>query len=224
MNRRTVTISTLPLAQRSRRAFTLPELILGILFTAMIGASCAAVTLAVSTGWKQADSSNAEYLTRGRTSIYVQSLLRGAKTIGLCRNGSLESPSAASAATVIFWRADLNGDRLIQLKEVAMLQHSVSDNTLMLYQASFPSPAVESAANITIAESWLSISNGPELFKANAYVSGRVAGSGIVGARFDVINVASTTQRPSLEFLLKTSMGGSPATYEYGSATLRPPQ
>lgn len=223
MNRRTKTSS--PLRRRTPPGgFTLPELILGIAITAMVGASCAAVALSVSTGWQHADNSNAEYLTKGRTSLYVQSLLRGAKQLGVVRSGSLESPTSGTAATVIFWRADLNEDKQVQLKEIALLQHSVGDSRLLLYQASFATAAVESTANITVPAAYLSGSMAPELFKASSYVSARVAGRGVVGARFDAINTASATQRPSLEFLLKVKLGTAAASYEYGSGTLRPPQ
>ncbi len=222
MNPRTITSSLLRRRILSG-GFTLPELILGIAITAIIGSSCAAIALSVSTGWKHADSSNAEYLTKGRTSLYVQSKLRGAKTLGFVRSGSLESPgSGVAAATVLFWRADLNDDQKIQIKEVALLQHSVAASQLLLYEAS---ASIEgTAANRTISAADLAVASAPEDFKANAYVSARIAGRGVVGARFDAINTDSGAQRPSVEFLLKLNLGETGVSYEYGSATLRPPR
>lgn len=207
--------------------FTFPELLLGMIVTAMVGLSCAAVALAVSTGWKSADESNSEFITRGRTTLYVQSLFQGAKRFGVVRNGDLENPSAGtSAAAVLFWRADLNNDGKIQLKELALIQHSPADDQLLVYQASFPSAAVESSQNITVDETHLDYPSAPEGFIAQPYVSARIAARDVIGARFDAIHMGSTTQRLSLEFLLKMQLGEAtdPPTYEYGTATLRPMQ
>lgn len=196
---------------------------IGIAITGMIGAACAVISTTVATGWKASNASNTDYLTRGRTTLYLQSVLRGSKQIGICRAGSLESPSDATAACVLVWRADLNGDEKMQLKEVALVQHSVADSRIMLYQASFATPAIEATANATLDSSYLTAVSGPEIFKANPYVSSRVAGNSVIGVRFDAVNASSATQRPSIEFLLKMSLNGT-ATYEYGSATLRPPK
>ena len=92
----TAATSNLARQPRQRQAFTLAELIIGLLLLAIIGGATAAVAAAMSRGWQLGESSATSSITITRTLLRIQDKIQRAKALGQWRGGSL-SPARASS-------------------------------------------------------------------------------------------------------------------------------
>jgi hypothetical protein len=209
-------------APRARRGLTLAELVLGMLVVALVASAVSAVAMAVSTGWKQSEMSSSATLSGSRAGNYLESVFRGSIALGTWRAGSVDSPAASSSALVLIWRGDRNGDRRIQVDELALIQHDVASAQLILYAADYPDAASRAAYNATLANSFLTDATAADAFKSKAYVVPQTIARRVTGAQFNIINRDSSTVRPTFVFVLKhQSSDGTSSAVQYGSASLR---
>jgi hypothetical protein len=211
-----------------RRAFTFPELILGMAITILCLGAMSSVMLAVATGWKQQGTSQSTHLSNRQAVIRMQNILRDAKLMGLVREGSLAANSS-DAACVVLWRADTSGgsaNRTIQFSEIALLQHDRSTNQVKYYTVKYPSsltPAQVAAAEASFVYSDLTSSSAPENFKALNYVTAQVVANNVTGATFYANQpLGQSSQLPNFEFQIHFTRNGN-ASQVYGSTALRCP-
>jgi hypothetical protein len=199
-------------------AFTFVELCLGLLVTTLVLGALASFALAMASAWKHAEQSQSLNVRGQQTVLRLAEMLHRAKLLGPVRAGALNSP--VSSAAVIFWAEDANSDGLIQGKEVAMIEHDVATDRLVLYSGT---PAE------TNTWSYSTVFSDPAVldeFKINRTPT--PIANGVEGAIFQTSGTSSTTKKPSLAFAVKlrrdASSGGTDRlVIQYGTATLRAP-
>lgn len=207
-----------------RRGFTVVELAIGLVVTALVAAAAAAITLAVSQGWTHAERVASSNVSISRTCATIEQTLRGARLIGRWRDGTLNDCGSPNAE-VLVWREDMNNDGLVQFEEVSVIEFDGTNLRLVLYKAEFPTAAVRAVANTTFAsQDALRDSDAIEEFKASAYTVAvpLTANGEVTGAWFNVIAANNKGSRPSFEFALQFNVGGR-TTMQYGTATVRSP-
>jgi hypothetical protein len=107
---------------------TLPELVVGITITAIIGLAVAGVSMALSTGHAQSE----------QYSEYVQSARMGVMRVGReLREASLVT--AYDSNTLILWGGDANGDGDINTDELVSISYDASTRQIVKYQKVYPS-------------------------------------------------------------------------------------
>jgi Tfp pilus assembly protein FimT len=216
----------------SRDGFTLAELVVGLMITALVGAGVLAISTAVAAGWKATEASQHEQMATARTMRVVQGLVRQSRLTGYWQAGSLDTVTS-SPATLMIWRDDGNGDGRIQTEEVVLLQHEPSSKRLLLYEVAFANTEQRTANNLTWDNAWFYASNTTDEFKGQPFVRARVVATDVSGASLCVVNESDQVQRPSVEFQLRFA-GSAFATADpdapqepdrrfYGTATLRTP-
>lgn len=212
------------------------ELIMGLVITTLVVGALAAVSLAVSSGWKQmfppvntSSSAPAPVAAQSpsvsaiQAMLRMQNVLRQARLVAFVRGGSITG-SATPGAAVVLWKGDDNADGLIQFSEVTLIEHNVPDKALNLYTVQFPrewSEADKAAHDFTVAYSLLSSASAPQDFKALQYVQARPLARDVTGATISVQD-AGGGPRPCVQFSLKL-MRGVTSIVQEGSATLRAP-
>jgi type II secretory pathway pseudopilin PulG len=209
---------------RHRGGFTLMELVIGMMVTALVTAASAALLSAVAQGWTQSDTAQDNSLAIIQTHMRLQRVLRSAKQLGLCKTGAIEGSSAAS---ILIWKGDANLDSQVQFSELALLEHDPADGVIRYYEVVYPSNwtvAQQAAADTpALANDEIYDESAIDSFKAIAYVQATVLARGVTGAEFHRYD-SSTTVRPSLDYVLKfPGSNGSDARLEYGSVTVRTP-
>jgi hypothetical protein len=205
-----------------RGGFTFIELCFGLVITSLVMGAVAAFTLSVSRAWRYSDQVQAAAVHARQTTVRLGRLVQDARLIGAVEAGGLTGTPSAPAA-VLIWVRDTNNDGAIQGAECAMIEHDPIGKALQVYPAGqgdavvalpwavFTSPAV--LANFKIGRTATPITRGVE------------------NARFTTHGVGSTTQAPSLEYVLKlTSRKSSPGatdvdqmSLEYGTCSVRAP-
>lgn len=106
---------------------TLPELVIGITITAIVGLCVAGVTMAISTGHAESQ----------RYGEYVQSARMGVMRVGReLRQASLVT--ARDSDTLILWGGDTNGNGKINLDELVSISYDASAGQIVKYQKDFP--------------------------------------------------------------------------------------
>jgi prepilin-type N-terminal cleavage/methylation domain-containing protein len=206
----------------ARRGFTLMELTIGMMVTAMVAGASAALLSAVGQGWTQSDSTQDNSLNIVQTHLRIQRVLRGAKQLGLCHAGAIEG---SSSAAILIWKADTNLDSQMQFSELALLEHDPADGIIRYYEVVYPSnwtPAQKTAADTpALANDEIYDEGAIDAFKAISYVHATILARGVTGAEFHSFD-SSTSLRPSLDYVLKFP-NGTDFRLEYGSAAVRTP-
>jgi len=114
--------------KRKATGLTLPELVIGMTVTAVIGLCVAGVSMAISTG-------HAEGQEYGE---YVQSARMGVMRVGReLRQASLVT--AYDSNTLILWGGDTNRNGDINLDELVSVSYDASEKQIVKYQKHFPS-------------------------------------------------------------------------------------
>jgi len=197
-----------------RSAFTLVELMCGLVVTALIMAAVSGLLTAVAQGWKQSAAIQASTNVTSLTHLRLQRQLKAARLLGACRSGALDN-TAAQEAAILFWKGDANLDNKIQFSELALLEyHSSGDpndaQTVRLYQVVWPTgwQAAQKASNDTTIANNNEIFDDGEIatFKAMTYVTYSVIARHIQGAEFHKYD-GSTTIRPRLDYMLVYTSG-----------------
>jgi len=207
----------------SAAGFTLMELMIGMMVTALVTAASAALLSAVGQGWKQSDSTQDDSLSIVQAHLRLQRVLRGAKQIGLCHSGSIEG---SSSAAVLIWKADTNLDSQMQFSELALIEHNPSDGIIRYYEVVYPSnwtPAQKAAADTpALANDNIYDETAIDSFKAISYVQSTILARGITGVEFHRYDDGNTV-RPTVDYVLKFPLSGGDSRLEYGSAAVRTP-
>jgi type II secretory pathway pseudopilin PulG len=204
------------------RGFTLFELMLGMMITALITGAVAALLAAVAQGWQQSgEASNSSNIVM-MTHLRLQKVVRAAKQLGAVRTGSIEGTDVAD---VLIWKADTNLDNQVQFSELALLEHTPADGKIRCYEVNYPSDWDDSqktaADTPALADDVIYDDDSIDSFKAAAYVQATVLASGISGAEFHKYD-GSGVKRPRFEYLLNFGSGSGIET-EYGSIAVRTP-
>jgi type II secretory pathway pseudopilin PulG len=204
------------LAIRGRRGFTFVELCFGLIITALVMAALASFSLAMSTAWQNAGSSQAILLAANQDVRLLEAKIRPCALTGGWQPGSLDG-SASLPAAVLLWTADNNGTGVVNFSEVMLIEHDPQAQQIKLYQAQIPLTVpdlIYSYANIFSQASCI------DTFKSG--LTPTVLFGNVIGAQFHVGAANSATSRPFVEFAL-TVKSGNQMQVVYGDATLRAP-
>lgn len=206
------------------RAFTLIELCLGLVITALVMSALSAFSLAMSTAWKNASQSQAITLVGNQAVFRTQKEVSNAKIIGAVRAGSMDA--SGSGAAVLLWAGDTNNDGYIQLAEIEMIEFDPANHVLQRYAAGH--------GDASSRVSW-AVFTDPALF--DNFKVGRTAqpmARNVYGAVFQTSGTSGSSAYPSLKFALKLAadstagqsgmIGSDPQVFvQYGTATVRAP-
>ena len=211
----------------SGRAFTLMELVMGMIITGLVMVAVSALLSAVAHGWTQTTATQSSSNHKVQVHARVQSILKGAKQLGAVRPGSLSG--YAIPAAVMMWAGDYNGDDRVQFSELALLMHDGGtgspDGYLAFYEVVYPSAWTaaqkEAADSVTLSKDEIYKDSNIDTFRLLANVRQTILATEVVGATFTLTDGADVT-RPSLDYVLKFQKAGSPQT-EYGTVAVRTP-
>ena len=207
-----------------RGAFTLAELIIGLLVLAFVGGATAAVASALSRGWQLGESSAASTLTITRTMLRIQHKVQRAALLGQWHPGSIDPlPGNAQGAALFFWRGDANGDGQMQLAETEILEHDPNTRSLLVWETSFPDALTEHQHNQVFPTTMLNEPFAIQSYKTMPHTKRRVITRNVTAAAFAVITPTAATSRAQFEWRLRFA-GPSGDTVEYGTASQRAPQ
>jgi hypothetical protein len=205
----------------TRRGLTFVELVIAMTITAMVAGGVAGILTAVSAGWQQGRQVEMGASVTSRTMLRIQKIIRTAKQIGACREGG-----GTSAADVLLWKGDLNGDGKVQFSELAMLEFQPNDDPtqsqLVYWQVSYPSSWTsdqKQAADATLEDDAIYSDGAINLFKQLANVVATPEVTGLTSVQFHRIDSASTV-RPALEYILTFDEDGA-SIIKYGRTTCR---
>jgi hypothetical protein len=211
-----LTPSSIRTPRHHRSAFTFVELCFGLVITALVMAAVASFSLAMSTAWQNAGSSQACLLSANQVGRLLDAKIRPCALTGGWTPGSLDG-TATPPAAVLLWAADTNSSSTINYSEILLIQHNPQTRQLLLYQA--PTPLVA-------PDTVYSYSND---FSQSSFISSFAQGltptvlcNNVIGAQFYVAPPDSTTSSPCVEFTL-TVQSGNQTQVVYGNATLRAP-
>lgn len=213
-----------------RRGMTVIELSMGLLVTGMVMASLAAVWSAVGQTWSNTSSSQQVSLSGNQAGLRLEDLLRQSKYICQYTTGSLDG-SASTPASVLLWKSDTwsvapatSADGKPQLGELLLIEHSVSDQKIYVYEplaSSAMDASQKSRAGGVATWSDLSASTTPTAFKTYDFVRKRTLAESVSGASL-YAPAQTTNARQAMEFTLKISRSGMTSVV-YGTGALRGP-
>jgi len=110
-----------------RRGFTLAELLISISITAIIGASVAGMSLALSTAYANSQGVYDNIQTGRSTMMRIQRALNRARLVTFADQG-----------TLIYWSRDADGDERINISELVAISYDQDAGTLTSCQVVFP--------------------------------------------------------------------------------------
>ena len=201
-------------------AFTLAELIIGLLLLVIIGGAAAGLAAAMSRGWQAGESAGSSNMTISRTLLRIQDKIQRAKALGQWRGGSLSPGGGAQGAAIFFWREDANGDGKMQLEETQILEHDPSTKRLIVWETKFPDDVTRATHDGPFATTMLSGATAIDDYKVLPHTKKYVITRGVLGAAFHLITPTTPEQRPQFEFRLKFN-GPTGETVEYGTSSPR---
>ena len=218
---------------RRRSAFTLMELVMGMIVTGLVMSAIAALLSAVAMGWEQNGRSQADSVHRVQAHARIQRLLKGVKQLGVVRPGSVNGN--ATPAAVMLWKSDDNHDGKVQFSELALLVHEGQAGTpggfLSFYDVAYPSywtaaqriAADTPPAGTTDEDTYRDVYEDDSIdrFRTLQYVRNHRVASNLAGVAFTRTDGGDIT-RPSLDYVLKFSKDGV-VCVEYGTTSMRTP-
>jgi len=202
--------------KRRPTAFTFVELCFGLIITALVMAALATFSLAMSTAWQNAGSSQAILLAANQDVRLLDAKIRPCGLTGGWQAGSLDG-TAQQPAAVLLWIADTNNSATVNYSEIMLIEHDPESQQIKMYKAPVPltvPDVVYSYENVFSQASFI------DTFKDG--LTPTVLCSNVVGAQFYVGSAISATARPFVEFAL-TIKSGNQTQVVYGDATLRAP-
>ncbi|CAN5401295.1 hypothetical protein BH10PLA1_BH10PLA1_02640 [soil metagenome] len=209
-----------------RNAFTLVELIIGMVMTAMVLSALSVVTYAVSNGWQSAVAADSTSITGSQVQTRLTQYFRPAATLGAFQHGTLGSSS--NPASVFFWKADLTsttyptGDGKIEFNEIGLLRYEPTSQELRLYDASdwnTWSTSSQNAANAIAGTTYISSTlNMSDFMSACPHY--RVVMRNVTGV---LLNTDTTSDKPLMEYLVQLTDSSGQSSMHYGTITLRAP-
>jgi type II secretory pathway pseudopilin PulG len=125
-----------------RRGFTLVELTLGLIVTAMVSGAVGAFLLAVTRCWDDTANVQSGAVRASQFRTRLAQRIQDAKCIGYWRNGGGGGAKAVSPANVafIFWQGDTNSDGQMQASELGVVAFNPADQTIDLYTLAAGAP------------------------------------------------------------------------------------
>jgi Tfp pilus assembly protein PilV len=208
-----------------RAGLTFPELIIGMVITAIVLTALAAVTLAVTEQWTNNDGTETLQLQASQIATRVQHYVSSALYIVQVTPGSLSSPT--TPAGVLLWSfqgSPYNANTEALAGELSYI-YSDGAGTLWLYQPmaySLMTNSEQTASAVALPFATISAAGwATSTFIKYNYVQGTVIGRNLQGVYFNADWVNSTTQRPLLEFTIALSRGTQSLTNQYDVAVLR---
>jgi hypothetical protein len=214
----------------ARSAFTLMELIMGMIITALVMSAVAGLLAAVSQGWEQSGKAQSSSIHRVQAHARIQRILKGVKQLGAVRMGSI-SGTANPPAGVMIWKSDNNEDGKVQFSELALLVHEGAPGTpegyLSFYDVAYPSSW--SQAQCTAADNAPPVVSQDDVYKDSSidtfrtmtYARKQLVASNVVGVVFTRTDGAQIT-RPSLDYVLNFNKDND-VHVEYGTTSVRTP-
>ena len=207
-------------AARRSRAFTLVELMLGLLVTALVMGALAALLAAVAQGWQYSEESQHNSSLVAQAHMRLQRVLKSASLVGAVRTGALNNSAAKSAAMMI-WKYDANNDWRIQYSELAVLAYHPpgapeNEECICYYELNSDATDTTLASNDEIYDD-----ANIDLFMTSGDVSHIRLARNVAGCTFKKNDTYGRT-RPTVEYLFTIRDGDTTQT-EYGSAALRTP-
>jgi len=202
---------------------TLVELIMGLAITTMVVGALAGFSVAVSSAWKQQETGTALQMGSSQAMARIQQIVREAKFVGYVSQGSLDpsnAPPLTASAALIFWKSD-DGDGLIQLGELALLEHDSGE--IKLYEA--PATNVLAGAQLLLAIlpipsiDLLGINSITDLKSWAIFQDAKTIAAHVTGAEFAVAP-GNASERPTFKFTLKFDRDGE-STLRTATASLR---
>jgi len=208
-----------------RRGFTIVELIIGMFITAMVLAALAAVSMAVSTGWQQAESADSAFVTGTQVQSRLAEYFRPASALGVVQKGTLNS--SVSPATLFFWMGDATdasnptGDGSIQFNEIGLLRYDPTSEEIRLYYAtdwSTWTSGAKTAANLLANTAYINNTSNFTTFMATCS-NYRVLMRNVHGMQLNTV----TDDSPLVEYQVELEDGKGQTSVHYGTITLRAP-
>jgi hypothetical protein len=199
--------------------FTFPELMIGLVITALVMFALTAMMSGVAQGWNANDGTQALQIQAAHANAMLNYNLASAKFIG-----------QAGSGYAFYWVYDgWDGiyDNGPEVGEMALLK--LIGTTLWLYQPI--SPSLMSGSDLTGAGAGLDYDNltdptWPTTFQELPYVNWTAVAYNVKSATFNVEwmgNGLSATERPVVEYTLVFSRSPNPDFTLYGTSLLHAP-
>ncbi len=113
--------------RHAARGLTLPELVLGIAVTSVIGLAVAGVTMALSTAHAN-NQQHSENLQAARVAAWrINRELRQCRLV-----------TAADSSRIALWATDGNGNGRINLDEIRVVSYDATNGEIRIWRAEFP--------------------------------------------------------------------------------------
>jgi hypothetical protein len=201
----------------SASAFTIAELCIGLIITAMVLSALASFMLATGKAWSDSGSDRQAAIVGWQGAQRLVQIVEQAGLVPSVQPGSLTSLSA-SPAGVILWKSDTNGDGQIEFSELEVISADPDGDgtwTLNLYTPSLSSGAQDEVWDYSVLTDPSSISLLKPLMTATPLVRG------LSGVHIDM--QSSATQRQLVEFALAMPVANGPQQIVYISAACQAP-
>ncbi len=194
------------------RGYTLIELCIGLVITAMVMGGLATFSLAMSAAWQNAGASESALLSANHAVQLLQAKIRPCALTGGWRAGN-----GSDHAAVLLWTADSNADTFVNYSEILLIEHDPATHRINLYKA--PVPLL--VPDVDYSYSGL-FSQASFIDTFRTALTPTILCNNVTDARFYVTSNNSATARPMVEFSL-TVQNGSQTQQVYGDAVLRAP-
>lgn len=223
----------------TQRAFTLIELLIGLVVTSLVIGAVAAIAMAVAQGWSSADPTQSLSVQSLALQSKLQSLLCGSCYVGYASTGG-----GSTAPMIFYWAGDTgpgadSGDGVPEICEMQLLMLDSTTGSLYLY--SVPAnlnASQQTLANTQVAYADMSSAASAAAFAALPYVSKIcLCGPGANANEGNHVTVTSLTISmenqndpsatvrtcTSVDFVFTLTSGDGQTMTTYATATLRAP-
>lgn len=203
-------------------AFTVIELLMGMVITALVMAALSAVMTAVAQGWTDAQGRHAEFSRQNAITVRINAKLQGARRIWQIRPGG-SATGSNTAAAIVYANVDPDGSDTLAPEDVHVLILNKTRGTLD--ECDLPAGIWGS---FRIQTSMLSASLIPEVWQSLCSTPVPLAGSTQTsGAKVSKVTFAGwpnngTDPATSVEYLIEMTTDGV-GVDNYGTVTLRAP-
>lgn len=150
----------------NRRAFTIIELLQGMLLCALIAGAAASFLTATSKAWGYSENTQTFVTSRSQAMQQMRNLMGNARLVGAISNATDASNLDGQSAALI-WRGDDNDDGKIQQGELVLLLHNTSTRELQRLSFENNSPTVQWARAVFLSDDAI---NGVKSMAAEATV------------------------------------------------------
>lgn len=180
------------------RGFTLAELVIGMAITTIVMTAMATFTMSVGTAWKANAQQEAATLTMNAAAARLGREVRMARLPGASYDGALDG-SGVNEAAVVLWRADANGDNIIQLSELELIAYEKASRALVRYR---PGSLVTNS-NVTTAE----FNHESMIATIKSIFQRQVLIPKVAGARLYSVD-KNASAKPAMEWVLRIVQNG----------------